>query len=38
VLSIAVHLLAVRQGLDDRQRQEHIEEAEREAAEEPAGA
>ncbi|MGN6742089.1 MAG: hypothetical protein ACTHJL_02165, partial [Amnibacterium sp.] len=31
-----IYWLAIRQGLDDRQRREHIEDAEREAAEEPA--
>ena len=37
VLTLVIYWLAIRQGLDDRQRQEHIAEAEREAAEEPAG-
>ncbi|HEY8318566.1 MAG TPA: APC family permease [Amnibacterium sp.] len=37
VVSVAIYALAIRQGLDERQRREHIEEAEREAAAEPAG-
>ncbi len=38
IVSLGVYWLALRQGLSDPQRKEHIEEAEREAADEPAGA
>ena len=38
VFTAVIYWLAIRQGLDDRQRREHIEEAEREAAEQPATA